>query len=251
MAIALAYVYRGGALASLRDSGWAGLLSGAMFAVMIVFFMLAVQITTVANTQAIMALAPFVGALFAWVGLRERLALRTIVAMACALVGMLLMLAESLGTGRTQGNLLAMVVPIAYGVNVTVLRKVGKHVDMMPAVLYGSILSAAVALVFSLPLEVSWRDLGLLAFMGFVQLALGCIFFIKAARHLSVAEVGLIGLTESILAPLWTWLGVGERPSGAAIVGGLVVLGSLAVNELLSLRSNGAGAKEPVDAVRL
>jgi drug/metabolite transporter (DMT)-like permease len=38
-----------------------------------------------------------------------------------------------------------------------------------------------------------------------------------------------------LLAPLWVWIGVGERPSDTALVGGAIVLGSLAANELLAL----------------
>jgi drug/metabolite transporter (DMT)-like permease len=251
MLLFLLFAYRAKAFASVRASGWAGVLSGAMFAIMIVFFMLAVQITTVANTQAIMSLAPFTGALFGWIVLGERLPARTLVAMSCALAGMLIMFAESLGSGRTTGNLLALAVPIAYGVNVTLLRRAGKQVDMMPAVLLGSLMSALAALIFSMPLAARLGDLGLLAFMGFVQLGLGCILFIKAARYLSAAEIGLIGLLESLLAPLWVWWGVGERPGSAALLGGVVVLGSLAVNELMSLRGKAAAESGAVEAMRL
>jgi drug/metabolite transporter (DMT)-like permease len=183
--------------------------------------------------------------------LGERLPARTLAAMACALVGMLIMFAESLGSGRTAGNLLALAVPIAYGVNVTVLRGAGKQVDMMPAVLLGSLMSAVVALIFSVPLAARLGDLGLLALMGFVQLALGCILYTKAARYLSATEIGLIGLLESLLAPLWVWWGVGEQPGAAALLGALVVLGSLAVNELLSLRRNADAKSGAVEAMRL
>ena len=69
--------------------------------------------------------------------------------------------------------------------------------------------------------------------MGVVQLAIGCILFVRATPHLTAAEISLIGLLESILAPLWVWWGVGERPSDLALVGGLIVIASLLMNEWL------------------
>jgi drug/metabolite transporter (DMT)-like permease len=220
----------------LRRVGWIGLASGAMFATMITFFLLALTLTTVTNTQAIVCLAPFTGALAGWVLLRERLPLRTFVAMACALAGITLMFVESLGTGRMLGNVVALFVPLAYGVNVAILRKSHAQADMVMAVLIGSFISAVVTLPLAWPLQASAHDLSLLAFMGVVQLAVGCILFVRATPHLTAAEISLIGLLESLLAPLWVWIGVGERPSDIALVGGLIVIGSLVLNEILALR---------------
>ncbi len=223
-------------VAELRGVGWVGLVSGALFATMITFFLLALTLTTVANTQAIICLAPFTGALAGWVLLRERLPLRTIVAMASALLGVTLMFVESLGTGRMLGNLVALFVPLAYGVNVALLRKSHARADMVMAVLIGSFISALVTLPLAWPFQASSQDLTLLAFMGVVQLAIGCILFVRATPHLTAAEISLIGLLESLLAPLWVWIGVGERPSDIALLGGLIVIGSLVLNEILTLR---------------
>ncbi len=220
----------------LRRVGWIGLVSGALFATMITFFLLALTLTTVANTQAIVCLAPFTGALAGWVLLRERLPVRTCIAMAFALAGVTLMFVESLGTGRMLGNAVALFVPLAYGVNVALLRKSHAQGDMVMAVLIGSLISALVTLPLAWPFQVSSHDLTLLAFMGVVQLAIGCILFVRATPHLTAAEISLIGLMESLLAPLWVWIGVGERPSNTALIGGVIVIGSLLLNEVFALR---------------
>ena len=88
--------------------------------------------------------------------------------------------------------------------------------------------------------QVKATEVNVESFMGVVQLAVGCILFVRATPYLTAAEISLIGLLESILAPLWTWLGVGERPSNIALLGGGIVIGSLLVNELLSLRRKSA-----------
>jgi drug/metabolite transporter (DMT)-like permease len=99
-----------------------------------------------------------------------------------------------------------------------------------------------------LPLQASLHDVSLLALMGGAQLTLGCVLFVYAARYLKSAELGLIGLLETLLAPLWVWIGVGERPSDIALIGGAVVLGSLAANEIFAIvseRSRNSAQKAP------
>ncbi len=87
------------------------------------------------------------------------------------------------------------------------------------------------------PLTASWHDVGVLAVMGIFQLGMGCLLLTLAAPHLSAVEIGLLSLLETILGPVWVWLGVGERPSDTALLGGLVVLSSLVVNQLAGLRN--------------
>ncbi|MEM8774618.1 MAG: DMT family transporter [Pseudomonadota bacterium] len=50
-----------------------------------------------------------------------------------------------------------------------------------------------------------------------------------AARHTLAANVSLLMLLETILGPIWVWIGVGEEPTNAMFVGGAIVIGSLAV----------------------
>jgi drug/metabolite transporter (DMT)-like permease len=109
-------------------------------------------------------------------------------------------------------------------------------VDMIPAVMIAGLISIAVALPFALPLDASPRDLALLAPMGCVQLGLGCVLMTRATRFLAAGEIGLLSLIETILAPLWVWVGVGERPSALALAGAAIVLGALLANEWIGLR---------------
>jgi drug/metabolite transporter (DMT)-like permease len=69
-----------------------------------------------------------------------------------------------------------------------------------------------------------------------VQLALPCLLAVSAARVLPAPEVALISLLEVVLGVTWAWLGAGERPSGAVLGGGALVLCALVANELHALR---------------
>ena len=68
-----------------------------------------------------------------------------------------------------------------------------------------------------------------------------CLMAVAAARVLSAPEMALLGLLEVIFGVLWAWLGAGETPAAAVLVGGALVLGALVANELLGVRARRLG----------
>jgi len=44
-------------------------------------------------------------------------------------------------------------------------------------------------------------------------------------------------LLETVLGPLWVWLGIGEAPTATMLLGGAIVVTSLALYILLSERT--------------
>jgi drug/metabolite transporter (DMT)-like permease len=234
MAVILGITRRREAWAAVRDAGWPGILSGAMFGTMFTCFMLALTRTTIANTLIVNSLTPVFAAILGWLVLRERLPLYTWIAIAAAGGGMAWMFAAGLGPGLA-GTLIAFFIPVAAAVNVVTLRKWGRTVDLVPAVLLGGIFSALLALPFAVPFAASAHDLAWLAGLGAFQLAVPCTMLVTASRYLPPAEVALLTLLEVVLGPLWAWLGVGETPSAATLAGGTIVLAAVAGNELVAL----------------
>jgi drug/metabolite transporter (DMT)-like permease len=232
----LAAWHRGKVWSKIRAVGAPGVLAGALLATTFFFFILSMMRNTTANTFVLMSTGPFFAAIFGSLFLAERVPLRTWLAISVALGGAALMFADGLDAGRTVGNLLALGVAIVFALNVVVMRRMRATVDMVPAVMIAGLISIAVALPFALPLELSGRDLAVLAPMGCVQLGLGCLLMTRATRTLAAGEIGLLSLIETILAPLWVWLGTGERPSALALAGAAVILGALIANEWIGLR---------------
>ncbi len=220
----------------IRAMGWPGVISGAMFALMFISFILALSRTTVANTLVLGSISPFVAALAARIFLKEAVAPRTWFAMVAALGGVILMFYDSLSGGGGTGNLIALCIPIAFACNVVLLRKHHATLDLIPSILLAGIFSVIMTLPFALPLSVSAGDLGLLATMGVIQLGLGLLLYMLAVPHLSSAEIALITILEIIFGVVSTWLFVGERPSNAAMIGGGIVIGALVVNHIVGMR---------------
>lgn len=232
-------------LAAIRGGGRTLWLSGLCWAVMYTAFMMALSLTTVANVLVTMALGPLFTALMARFALGHRLAARTWAAIVLAGVGIAWMYAREVSGSDPRhlvGTLVALGVPIAAAVNWTLIQhnRGGEKQDMLPAVLIGAVLSAAVMLLPSQPFAATGRDLALLAMLGVVQLAIPCLLAVTIARSLSAPEMSLLGLLEVVFGVLWAWLGANEAPAVSVIGGGLLVLLALAGNELLALRERSA-----------
>jgi drug/metabolite transporter (DMT)-like permease len=226
---------------SLRNGGAVLWWSGLCWCVMFTAFMVAITLTTVANVLVTMAIAPLLTALIARVFLGHRLAPRTWAAIVVAGIGIAWMYGREVGAAdprQLAGTLVALGVPIAAAVNWTLIQHTRRHadIDLLPAVLIGALLSAALTLPFALPFAASAHDLRLLALLGVVQLALPCLMSVAAARHLSAPEASLLALLEVIFGVAWAWLGAGEAPAVDVLGGGALVLGALAANEALALR---------------
>jgi drug/metabolite transporter (DMT)-like permease len=228
---------------SLARAGAPGLLSGCMWATMFVCFMLALTLTSTANTLIVLAVAPLITAILARAVLKTPIPLRTWLAIAIAMAGIVWMFAGGLRIESPRsllGMLIAFGAPLASAINFVVLKKRGQSVDLVPAVFLGGVISAALMLPFALPLIAEMRDVLLLAVLGFFQLGLPCMLLVIAARSLSATELALLALLEVLLGPLWAWLGAGEVPAGTTVFGGTLVLGALLLNELAAARSRGA-----------
>jgi drug/metabolite transporter (DMT)-like permease len=223
---------------TLRAAGLPGLVSGAMWAVMFTCFIVALTLTTVANVLVVSSLGPLCTALLAWLMLREPIPARSWLAIVVASVGM----GAMFGAGFTAddprhiaGLALALTIPIAGAINIVVLRKGAAHLDLMPAVMLGALISAVLTLPFALPFAASARDLLVLGALGVFQLGVPCLMLVLVSRTLTAPEIALLALLEVVLGPLWTWLGAGEVPAGSTIAGGAIVLAALAGNEAAAL----------------
>lgn len=227
----------------IRHAGRFLWLSGVCWSIMFTAFMLALTMTSVANVLVTMAVGPFITALVARVFIGHRIAPRTWVAIAVAGVGIAWMHGSqvSLGAsaGQLAGTLVALLVPLAAAVNWTVVQRSqahGEKIDLVPAVLVGAAISSLLTLPLAFPFVATPHDLGLLALLGLVQLAIPCVLSVVCARVLKAPEMALLALLEVIFGILLAWAGAGEVPAASVLTGGLLVIGALVANELMGWR---------------
>jgi len=209
---------------------WSGLCWSGMFT----SFMLALTMTSVAGVLVISSLNPLFTALLARLLLRHRIAWFTWLAIVLAALGMVWMFGGQAAEGNWQGMLVALCVPLTAAINWIVVQHAhakGDDVDLVPSVLVGGLMSALAMLPLALPLQATAHDIGLLALLGLVQLAIPCTLLVICARVLKAPEVSLLAQLEIIFGILLVWVGAGEAPAAQVLQGGALVLFALLVNE--------------------
>jgi drug/metabolite transporter (DMT)-like permease len=225
--------------AKLRAGGAPLWLSGVCWSVMFTAFMVALTLTSVANVLVTMAVGPFLTALVARIFIGHRIPGRTWLAILVAGAGIAYMYGAQVSSGQLAGTLVALCVPLAGAVNWTVTQRShshGRQVDLVPAVLVGAVISSLVTLPLAMPFAASAHDIGLLALLGLVQLAIPCALSVVCARVLQAPEIALLALLEVIFGILLAWVGADEVPTQTVLAGGALVVGALVMNELMGWR---------------
>jgi drug/metabolite transporter (DMT)-like permease len=217
-------------------------LSGVCWAVMFTAFMVALTLTTVANVLVTMALAPLFTAFVSRIFIGHRLPARTWIAILVAGIGIAWMYGTqvSLGAqGVLLGSLVALCVPVAGAIQWTITQRSqahGERLDLVPCVLVGAVISSAITLPLSFPFTATGTDIGWLALLGVVQLAIPCALSVICARVLKGPEISLLALLEILFGIALAWVGANEQPGPNVLAGGALVIGALVVNQLVGWR---------------
>lgn len=226
----VAVTERGHVVHAFRAVGRAGVGYAVSLAIGSGAFVLALNLTSVANVLFIQAAAPIVAALLGRIFLGEHPTRRTWLAMLIALGGVGLMVGGP-GGGLSPGIIVAVVVMLAFAAGIVLVRR-HSEVSMAPA----TCLSQVMVLVVAAPLSHSGglevHDIALLATLGIGQMGLGILFITLGARLTPAAEVALIMLLETVLGPFWVWAVRAETPATVTLTGGLIVLAAVAFQTL-------------------
>lgn len=232
----IAVRHRGRIVPAFRNVGANGVVLALGLGAGFVCYVWSMLLTTVANVSFIISAGPLFAAAVGWLVLRERVAASTWMVIGGAVVGMGLMFADGLSGGRLAGNLVALGLPSTFAIMVVMIRRAGEEVDMLPATCLAGAVAGTVGLFVADTLVVPWRDMALCLFLGFGQLGLGFMLITFGARHVPAAETALLALSESVLAPIWAWLFLGEVPAALALAGGLLVLGCVVIQGVFGVR---------------
>jgi len=199
----------------------------------------AIQTTSVANAMLLFATSPFMAAALGLIVLREPVRMATWIAIAVAIGGIAIMVADKSSGGALRGTLAALGAALGFAVFTVALRW-GRSGEMLPAVflsgLFAVAITTAICVALGLPLILSPRDGGIALGMGVFQVGAGLILYTLGSRSLPAAELTLLSLAEVLLAPLWVWLFLGETASVYTLVGGTVLLAAIAGNAISGAR---------------
>ena len=223
--------YRKKTFKKIKEAGVPGLIGGVFLSTNFVAYMYSMMETTVANVVFIISTQTVFLPIIAYFFLKEKISPRGYVAIVLAMIGVTLMIGDSLGTGSLKGNLAALTIPINFSVLVLIIRKYPK-VDMIPAIFYAGVLSCLYGLFLLEDMVISTKDIWLSFLLGVPQLAFGFIFITIGSRTTPAVMVGLLMLMESIFAPIWVWLFYNEIPPVSVLIGGIIILSAVVMKSL-------------------
>ena len=205
---------------------WRGLVVVLCSGVGMICFVASTKLTSVANVAVLYATLPFMTAGLAWLWLRERPSLRTLIASSAALVGVVIMAWGSVRGGHMLGDAVAVAMTLlTAGLAVAVRRH--RETPILEAVIAGCALAMVTGFALGHPAAATATDLVWSALFGMLTMGLGMAMFTVGARRIPSAQAALLGALETPLAPLWVWLAFSEVPGVATFLGGGLILVAL------------------------
>jgi drug/metabolite transporter (DMT)-like permease len=225
------------------------LACAACYAGLLACFVAGTKLTTAANVIFLQFTAPiYLVFLEPWI-FRRRLATRDLVAVALCLGGISFFFVGKLEAGHFLGNLLGLLSGLGLAL-FTLLVKVKLEreptTDPIGAVVLGNLLVALLFAPIALPgFQATLTQSAALLFLGVFQIGIAYLLFNAGMRHLSATASVVVGTLEAVLNPIWVFLGLGERPSPWAMLGGAMVIGVIAWYGLGGPRTEAKGAVIP------
>lgn len=208
---------------------------------MVTSFVIATKLTSAANAIALQYTAPLFLFLYGLVTHTEKPGLRNVVPMLFILLGISCFLLEPAVGTSFLGNLIAISSGVAFASVTVFLRKVGQGGKGLVSI---SNLMAALLVGLFLPDPAQLRAidgsawLGLL-YLGSIQMGFSYVLYVRGVLLVRPLQASVLALIEAVLNPVWVFFFWGEAPTIYGLVGGITVLGAVALD--LLLRNAAAG----------
>ncbi len=209
------------------------------------FFTLGVGETSVALVLICLATSPLFAAIFSKIFLKEPILVTTRLAMISCFFGVVVAVTNPEGVkfvsgqgsgSDTVGILSSLLAAIFLGASFVFLRA-NKNVSVFLVAGIAGIISSLVALIFLDFNMLLKGSLIMISVTGLLILPISFASINLATKYTQAPNIGLLMLLETIIGPVWVWIGVGKKMTSQMIIGGLIVITSL-VFYIWSLNKN-------------
>ena len=233
--IGLLIFYKKNFLKALINIGYPGIFYFISFSACNITFIISIQNTNVANTLVMIALAPMLSAILGAIFLKESPDKKTWLAILVTFASCIYIFHDSLKLGNLYGDVFGLITALGLACNAT-LARYAKDRDLVPSAVIGKLCVAIFAFFFVENFELLGRDLFYIPLMCVMCVAIPFVLVTIAPRFITGAEVNLFFLLETILGPIWVWLVIKEQPSLETIIGGSVIILTIAIHSFLALK---------------
>jgi drug/metabolite transporter (DMT)-like permease len=220
---------------ALFRSDWCYLRSTLLFAISSICFVMAINLTSVANALVIISVQPLFAALLSRVFLKERSPPITWVAIFFCLLGIAWVMLDSWQSPNLKGDLLALLCGLALSCKFVNDRS-EKKLSMVPSLIGGGFIMSGFALFTTQSIMLSGNQWLWTTALCFFIVPLAFIFITLGPKRIPAAEVGMLMLLETVIGPIWIWIFLHVAPNTAALQGGSVVVITLICHTLLRVK---------------
>jgi len=233
--VGLLLIYKTNFIKQTFSNGWHGVAYALTFSITNITFVISIENTNVANTLIMLALAPMISAILSFIFLKENPEKKTWLAIIITALSVIYIFYDAMDSGDVLGNALGLLTAFGLAVGAVIIRS-AKKIDLVPSAMFGKLLVALVAFYFADNLILNDNDIKIVPLMCVMCVALPFVLVTIAPRYITAAEVNLFFLLETIFGPLWVWLVIKESPTTETIIGGIVIIITIAIHSTLSLK---------------
>lgn len=223
-----------------------GMIASAIYAMLLFLFVWATKHGTAANAIFLQYTAPVYILVLAPFVIGEKFHLSDLFTVVLCIGGMSLFFVGKLDTTAYMANIAALGSGIFFGLYMVLLRHpraIGMNSTI--TVIYGNLLLAILTLpsgIAAIP-TMTLMDVFVVSFLGIVQIGIAYILFIKGVTGgTRPLDASIIGFIEPLLNPVWVFLIMGEEPSRWALLGGAIIIVTVAAHTIYQYRSKAAAA---------
>ena len=235
--IGMLLIYRLKFFNLLRSNGYYGFAYVLTFSITNIAFVVSIQNTNVANTLIMIATAPMLSAIFGSFFLKENPDKKTWVAIFITFFAALYIFYDSIKLGNFFGDILGFVAAMGLAVGAVIIRS-AKKLNLVPSAVVGKLIIALFAMLFVKDYSLNNNDIYIVPLMCVMCVAIPFVLVTIAPRFITAAEVNLFFLLETIIGPIWVWLIIKEQPTPETIVGGAVIVLTIATHSFLKLKKS-------------
>ena len=231
----LVLFYRSNFFSALFKIGYTGIFYIISFSLCNITFIISIQNTNVANTLIMVAMAPMLSAILAAIFLKEKTKTETWIAIFITFFSVMFIFYDSIKIGNIIGDIFGFITALGLAINAN-LARFAKDRDLVPSAVIGKLVVAIFAFFFVDNFDLIDSDVIIVPLMCIMCVAIPFVLVTIAPRYISAPEVNLFFLLEVILGPIWVWLIVHEQPSIQTIIGGIVIIVTIAFHSFTALK---------------
>ena len=192
-------------------------------------FITANKLTTAANAVAMYQVNVIVILVAGCIASKSLPRKKDVAIIIATMVGIVLFFMGKFSFSGFLGNILAATSGICTAIMFFLNARFKRFEENLSGIILGSAISSALAFTISAgeAFTITPVSVGSILFLGLIQQSLAFICYTKASRKLDAFTCSIIASLEPVLSPIICFLLLGETPGQYAVIGAVIVIGSI------------------------